>query len=576
MLSFLIDSYQQVSKSFPITLLLSIITTLYLLRRALLPKPIPGIPYNKNATNSIFGDLLEFRSAKSRHTWWALQAVKHQYPLVQIFMKPFGLPWVFVADHFEASDICMRRLKEFDRGEVTRQQFDALAPGHQISLKTSDPRFKKNRELVRDLMSTSFLQQTAAPQIHHKFEKLMELWDRKTQLSGGRPFDIAHDIQEAVFDIILGASFGVDSGAGQIGKELDELKAKTTSGGQDDAFEFEPVALYDEDLSSMGTLIESFNVCIRFPWPIVAHFIYRNISSKMRKATAMRIQLQEREIAKSIERKENGHAQRCALDSMMEREDAIAEKEGRKPNYRNQSIISELLGYLVAGHETTSAVVKWGMKYLTKDQRVQLRLREALREAHPEAIAQKRIPTMDEILKAHIPYLDAVIEETLRNARVAPVTLREAVMDTQILGHHIPKGTTIAFLGNGPGVMMPSIPLDPAKRSEASRAHMDRIHQFGESDIEQFVPERWLSTDEQGETVFDASQGPQQAFGLGPRACFGKKLVFMELKAFFTFVFWNFKLESVKDELATEEEMLALTRAPKNVYVKLTKVECCG
>ena len=122
----------------------------------------------------------------------------------------------------------MRRLKEFDRADMTRQQFDALAPGHQISLKTSDPRFKKNRELVRDLMSTSFLQQTAAPQIHHKFEKLMELWEKKTQLSGGRPFDISHDIQEAIFDIILGASFGVDSDAGQIGKELDELKAKTT------------------------------------------------------------------------------------------------------------------------------------------------------------------------------------------------------------------------------------------------------------------------------------------------------------------------------------------------------------
>jgi DNA-binding winged helix-turn-helix (wHTH) protein len=50
----------------------------------------------------------------------------------------------------------------------------------------------------------------------------------------------------------------------------------------------------------------------------------------------------------------------------------------------------------------------------------------------------------------------------------------------------------------------------------------------------------------------------------------------MEIKAFFTFVFWEFKLEPVKDELATDEEMVALTRAPKNVYVKLAKVECCG
>ena len=255
MSSHLVELYEQAPKSFILTLFLSIVSTLYLIRRALLPKPIPGIPYNKNAINSIMGDLAEFRAAKNRREWWALQAVKHQSPLVQVFMKPFGLPWVFVADHFEASDICMRRLKEFDRADITRQQFDGLTPGHQITLKTSDPQFKKNRELVRDLMSSSFLQQATAPQIHHKFSTLMNLWDRKRDLSSGRPFDISHDIHNAAFDIILGASFGVDSGQGQIGKELDELSSKTTTGGNDDAFEFEHVPFYDEELGCFDTLI---------------------------------------------------------------------------------------------------------------------------------------------------------------------------------------------------------------------------------------------------------------------------------------------------------------------------------
>lgn len=56
----------------------------------------------------------------------------------------------------------------------------------------------------------------------------------------------------------------------------------------------------------------------------------------------MRAKLQDREIAKSIERREKGHPQRCALDNMMAREDAIAEKEGRKPDYRSQAILSEV------------------------------------------------------------------------------------------------------------------------------------------------------------------------------------------------------------------------------------------
>jgi cytochrome P450 len=277
---------------------------------------------------------------------------------------------------------------------------------------------------------------------------------------------------------------------------------------------------------------------------------------------------------------------------MLAREDAIAEKEGRKPNYRSQTIMSEvcyrlgmcsdladcskLMGYLVAGHETTSAVLRWGMKYLTANQRVQAFLRDAIRNAHPQAAKENRVPTTEEILKAHIPYLDAVIEEMLRHSRVAPVTLRQATADTQILGRFIPKGTTVGFLGNGPGVMMPSIPVNSEKRSEAALAHMERTQLFDEEDLAQFVPERWLTTNvnENGEeeTAFDPQKRPSQAFGLGPRGCFGKKLAYIEIRIFLTLFFWMFKLEPIKPELATEDEMLALTRSPKNVYVKLAKV----
>lgn len=62
----------------------------------------------------------------------------------------------------------------------------------------------------------------------------------------------------------------------------------------------------------------------------------------MRKARAGRDRLRDREVAKSIERRRLGQPQRCALDSMLAREDAIAEKEGRKPDYRSQTIMSEV------------------------------------------------------------------------------------------------------------------------------------------------------------------------------------------------------------------------------------------
>ncbi|KAG4261410.1 hypothetical protein FPRO03_11961 [Fusarium proliferatum] len=542
MLSRLIELSERAPKDFTLALGFSFLSALYLLRRWLLPKPIPGIPYNENAVKSFMGDIPEFRDAPNRREWWAQQPARHQSPIVQVFMRPFGAPWVFVADYFEASDICMRRLKEFDRSDVTWEQFNGVA---------------------------------SAPEIHDKFSSLLKLWDRKLDLSGGRPFDIAQDIHNSALDIILSASFGIDSGDGQIGRQLEELKTRTVSGGKDDLFKFADISI-DEEQSCFTTLADSVGLSMRSPLPTIHHFLYRNLSPKMRRARAGRDRLRDREIAKSIERRESGQPQRCALDNMLAREDAIAEKEGRKPNYRSQTIMSELMGYLVAGHETTSAVLRWGMKYLTANQRVQLLLREAIWNAHTQATNDNRVPTAEEILKAHIPYLDAVIEEMLRHSRVAPVTLRQATTDTQILGRFIPKGTTVGFLGNGPGVMMPSIPVNTEKRSEAALAHMERTQLFDEQDLAQFVPERWLTTTVKGEgeeeTVFDPQKRPSQAFGLGPRGCFGKKLAYIEIKIFLTLFFWTFKLEPIKPELATEDEMLALTRSPKNVYVKLAKV----
>ncbi|KAI1036032.1 hypothetical protein LB504_011390 [Fusarium proliferatum] len=572
MLSRLIELSERAPKDFTLALGFSILSALYLLRRWLLPKPIPGIPYNENAVKSFMGDIPEFRDAPNRREWWAQQPARHLSPIVQVFMRPFGAPWVFVADYFEASDICMRRLKEFDRSDVTWEQFNGVVPGHHITLKSSDPKFKKNKELIRDLMTPTFLQQARRNLLC--IRALLKLWDRKLDLSGGRPFDIAQDIHNSALDIILSASFGIDSGDGQIGRQLEELKARTVSGGEDDLFEFEDVSI-DEEQSCLTTLADSVGLSMRSPLPTIHHFLYRNLSPKMRRARAGRDRLRDHEIAKSIERRELGQPQRCALDNMLAREDAIAEKEGRKPNYRSQTIMSELMGYLVAGHETTSAVLRWGMKYLTANQRVQLLLREAIWNAHTQATNDNRVPTAEEILKAHIPYLDAVIEEMLRHSRVAPVTLRQATTDTQILGRFIPKGTTVGFLGNGPGVMMPSIPVNTGKRSEAALAHMERTQLFDEQDLAQFVPERWLTTTVDGEgeeeTAFDPQKRPSQAFGLGPRGCFGKKLAYIEIKIFLTLFFWTFKLGSIKPELATEDEMLALTRSPKNVHVKLAK-----
>ena len=80
----------------------TVLTICYLLYRSALPRPILGIPYNKASARSILGDM----PAMMKHTkqtsqvfdWMVGQCVALNSPIVQVFVRPLGRPFVVVAD----------------------------------------------------------------------------------------------------------------------------------------------------------------------------------------------------------------------------------------------------------------------------------------------------------------------------------------------------------------------------------------------------------------------------------------------------------------------------------------------
>ena len=102
---------------------LAIVTTflaisLYSLYMWLLPKPIPGIPYNRETGNRALGDamdmLREVSVTSEFNLWCARQVDKLNSPICQVFVNPFSNPWALLADFAESQDIMLRR-KDFDR-----------------------------------------------------------------------------------------------------------------------------------------------------------------------------------------------------------------------------------------------------------------------------------------------------------------------------------------------------------------------------------------------------------------------------------------------------------------------------
>lgn len=152
----------------PISLLLIGAVTsglLYALYLWALPKPLPGIPYDKTSASRILGDIPRLEALRSAgdtpRKFWCTAAAELGSPISQVFLGPFNKPAVIVSDFREAQDLQLRNAKLLSRGWLNRQLWDGLIPEHFIAMEDHDARYKDTRGLGKDLMTPNFLNQVS-------------------------------------------------------------------------------------------------------------------------------------------------------------------------------------------------------------------------------------------------------------------------------------------------------------------------------------------------------------------------------------------------------------------------------
>ncbi|KAE8151803.1 cytochrome P450 [Aspergillus avenaceus] len=550
----------------------------------LLPSPIPGIPRNESL--GILGDMpsmLRYARRTGEPTaWFREQTEKLQAPLVQVFLRPFSKPFLVLADFRESQDIMMRR-KDFDRSRFTNDLMGGPAPNHHIIQPTNGV-WKAHRRLLQDLMTPSYLGMVGLPAVYGSALNLVKLWKVKAALAQGRPFSARGDMFFVTLDAILGFSFGdafqhsamrpqLDLLGSMMSEESDRLNREDGE-GRDVPVEFPeaPLNEYVDAILNAGNILEALQSSI------VPKLTYWWLSRKRAYRRAHRVKDDyirhelEQAVRRLEERKEDEEETwvRSAVDLMVARERKFAAQDGRTPEYYSGIMLDEIFGFVVAGHDTTSTTLLWGLKFLTANPHVQVRLRERLHAAYPSAAAEKRTPSMQEIAHTTVPYLDATVEEMLRCAKTAPAITREATVDTQLLGYPVPKGTNVFMLSNGASFFTPSFEIDESKRSKASRAA--KVRKLDESsDMAAFAPERWLVYQD-GQETYDATAGPQLVFGLGTRGCYGRRLAYLEMKVLVTLIVWTFELSPVPASLASDAAVDGLSHQPRECYVRLREV----
>ena len=203
---------------------------------------------------------------------------------------------------------------------------------------------------------------------------------------------------------------------------------------------------------------------------------------------------------------------------------------------------------------STAASMTWAVYLLARHPQVQARLRAEIRE-HLPPLTGSTVSSLD---IDRMPYLNAVCHEILRYYGPVPMTLRQAVCDTTIQGHFVPKGTRIMItpwaVNKSKGMWGP--------------------------DALQFDPDRWMPRFEGDKAAASGGAKSNYAFLTflhGPRSCIGQSFAKAEFACLLAAWIGRFAFELYNKDEMDEDKMVikggVTARPAKGLHVRTTVVE---
>lgn len=214
---------------------------------------------------------------------------------------------------------------------------------------------------------------------------------------------------------------------------------------------------------------------------------------------------------------------------------------------------------LLAGEDTTSNTIAWALHLLGQHPEIAQRARnEALGALAGPAGSMGSMGSTgstgssvsglphavlnDFDQTRHLPFIEAVVLESLRLKPVAPLNMFTALQETVLHGTRIVPRTLVCIL----------------KRPPATDAAL-----WPQADA--FNPARWTDAQAQ-QAVSGGARRAFMPFGGGPRFCPGRYLALLEAKMVLCTVLASFELKPLQTEVS---EQMGMTMQPANLRMKL-------
>jgi cytochrome P450 len=189
----------------------------------------------------------------------------------------------------------------------------------------------------------------------------------------------------------------------------------------------------------------------------------------------------------------------------------------------SKQLRDETMTIFLAGHETTALTLAWTWYLLSENARTELCLQEELRR-----VLGGRTPTVEDLDR--LPYLDAVIRESMRLYPPAYILTRTSVEPFDVGGYSLPAGTTVLM----------------------SQWVVQRSPKYFEKPLV-FLPERWL--DGLAERLPAYAYFP---FGGGPRRCIGQNFAQIEAALLVGTIAPRFRFRLVAGHRVVPEPLVTL------------------
>ena len=387
--------------------------------------------------------------------------------------------------------ILMDTHKVFDKDTILYRRFGNIFGNGLVSSEGDD--WKRQRKLLQPMFGPKTVQQFFDNMLNATIE-MMESWESK--FGDGKVFDVA--------------------------REMDKLTLRNAG-----------EALFSEGFQEQSERIGHWNELINYycgkpPLPIVRSWWF---PSRLNLKVKQTLREFHEFIDQMIEKRRGSGSQNDLLSILL---NARHEDDGTP--LKDLEIREQVLGMILAGHETTASALAWIFYELNQNQAVLRKLQKEI-----DSVLNDRLPTISDLAK--LKYTRMVIDESLRLHPPFWFENRNPKQDVEIGGEIIPKGSLVIF----------------------TRHTLHRHSKFWNEPLK-FDPERQdLDNPENARSTY-----AQVPWGGGPRICIGMHFALMELILIVATIIQRYELPLS----ATNKHKMAanMTMFPKHgVKVKLQK-----